>query len=1437
MTTSIHHSTTTSIMTLTNMDNNNIEQLKDNIREYIKQNGNKEITGQILQDVLLGMVDGLVGNDAVANPDGEAVEILEKIGIAGNKYSIPKGTEVEANPTGEAAIPLNKIKIVDTNYNIPQTDISVLATKQEVQQGLSEKQDTISDLQQIRTRADEGHTALQPIQDATPNNFVIFDENGGIKDSGKKDTDFATAAQGTKADNAIPMPTGTDGQILEKDSNETSGVKWVNKPSDGQDGASAYELYEQAEIAAGRTPLSQEAWLASLKANIGEFLFVPTDATAVTAMATIGQTYSSAIDPLGKNVAPSQNTLSVILLMNDDATTPTKTMMIATQDDGSSGFEFVYAGDLQSAMPSNVLTETDIDDTHLVNPTDSDVASAKDVMQLKAKLEGVTLEETKVPVVTSGTGQNTYDGYINGINGTYASSSYNSFIVVELGTNTRVRWLAKENASNSSNIGWAFGTFSGEIDATLSNFTALSSGVYANNPSDNQAVEYIKDAPEGATHAVITIWKYRTGGGSAVTLDNFYCYCESGKTIVGIIANKVDVDYDKEPVDYLSYVIPATNNYIVTSSSSTSYGKAVYYSSADTYGVTDFIPVANIKCLYCNNTVNKSSGNTTFAQGCVYNASREPIRYIGSSLASEIGQYYIKQDGDAYVRWTIKSREDLIIREVPIHEDDSPISGYAAKVLSKDAFVGGKNLFKKSYGKNLCNPDEITSKQGLYIATPSGALGYSSSSVSSYGLTGFIPMNGKTLVCNKGYYFYNVVGCATYDEDFHLVQTYNSNTATYTPAGDGVKESKYARFTLNSVTDVQVEQGSISTEYEPYSESVVINENMIPKDDSPHTVTVDDITPNEVILIGTNLCNPDEISSGHAYINASNGKEVPYSTLYTTGYIPIDDRGLYCALSYRGGTSIGYAFYSDKNTESYLGGYYKNHFPAGCSQWHAVPIQGAKYVRFTISSKTNVMVNVGNTELPYEPYQGYKKVISKDILPDFEGGSNNEYEAGVDIVLPSTIYCTKGDTLYLYWRSFIEAVNPKAFDCCSPNPSTVENVLSYPDCLKIKKTVDATIKISVRDSALKDVVSKDINFKAVNIPTSPASALNILLVGASREANGVTPLEVYRRLVGDNSMTPNGLGLTNINFVGRKGCKVYDCEQLGYPSSLYSQVKHEAVSGKKIHDMVVAGDTVGYTFYYEPNPDYVFNQGDTYSDGTRTYTVVGSDSEAGDLQVTIASGSGSPSATGILTLTNGSGTESVSYISYENETSNPFWNSTTGKIDFSKYATDYCGGATIGVLVLCRILNDLWNNRTPEQVVADYDTVIEAFHEYNSSGYVIINLGVLSSMYGGLPHSYTKGTPLTTAWYAARKILETHKLLINLAEDDNYKDFCLLSNSNAEFDLDYFYSKEAVQIRNRGTSKTVQYDNNGLHFNAIGKQVVADSIYHCVCKIINDING
>ena len=45
---------------------------------------------------------------------------------------------------------------------------------------------------------------VDKVSSGIQNNFVAFGANGAIKDSGKKAGDFATAAQGTKADNALP---------------------------------------------------------------------------------------------------------------------------------------------------------------------------------------------------------------------------------------------------------------------------------------------------------------------------------------------------------------------------------------------------------------------------------------------------------------------------------------------------------------------------------------------------------------------------------------------------------------------------------------------------------------------------------------------------------------------------------------------------------------------------------------------------------------------------------------------------------------------------------------------------------------------------------------------------------------------------------------------------------------------------------------------------------------------------------------------------------------------------------------------------------------------------------------------------------------------------------------------------------------------------------
>ena len=193
--------------------------------------------------------------------------------------------------------------------------------------GVEESKFSVTNVPQITGTTEAGH-------------FASFDSDGGLQDSGCNEGTFI---KGVKQNGTLITP--------------VSGVVDVTV----QDGASAYDLYVDS-LPAGTTPLSPEAWLASLKANIGAFKFVSYDQSAESAFTTggIGTTYSNTIDSL---VAGTDTTPDVILLMNntDGTTQPTKTFMIATQEAATAGtYEFIYAGDLQSAMPSNVLTQTDI---------------------------------------------------------------------------------------------------------------------------------------------------------------------------------------------------------------------------------------------------------------------------------------------------------------------------------------------------------------------------------------------------------------------------------------------------------------------------------------------------------------------------------------------------------------------------------------------------------------------------------------------------------------------------------------------------------------------------------------------------------------------------------------------------------------------------------------------------------------------------------------------------------------------------------------------------------------------------------------------------------------------------------------------------------------------------------------------------------------------
>lgn len=349
--------------------------------------------------------------------------------------------------------------------------------------------------------------AIQIPDSATEDNFVTFDDEGNIKDSGCSEDNFVKGVQ-------------QNGIDLTKDANGKVNVTVQN----GENGKSAYILWceeNNLDPTDPNTP-SITTWLASLKANIGAFKFVTYDSFAESAFTTsgIGTAYTGTIDSL---VAGTDTTKDVILLMNntDGTTQPTKTMMITTEDDGNDGYQFVYAGDLNNAIPSNALTESNFDDTHLVNPASNSLAKAGDVTMIKQALGSIEIEETLVA---------SYEekiGYINGATGqkyVVNQSTVARYAYINVEGYKRVRFnglLLNSNFVSEVPVGFAFGTMSG------TNFNPIRYLSYEKGSNEsNEIKEYIMDIPTGCTHfAVTTVYNILNSN------NKFYCYLQRGVNI------------------------------------------------------------------------------------------------------------------------------------------------------------------------------------------------------------------------------------------------------------------------------------------------------------------------------------------------------------------------------------------------------------------------------------------------------------------------------------------------------------------------------------------------------------------------------------------------------------------------------------------------------------------------------------------------------------------------------------------------------------------------------------------------------------------------------------------------------------------------------------------------------------------------------------------
>lgn len=338
------------------------------------------------------------------------------------------------------------------------------------------------------------------------------------------------------------------------------------------------------------------------------------------------------------------------------------------------------------------------------------------------------------------------------------------------------------------------------------------------------------------------------------------------------------------------------------------------------------------------------------------------------------------------------------------------------------------------------------------------------------------------------------------------------------------------------------------------------------------------------------------------------------------------------------------------------------------------------------------------------------------------------------------------------------------------------------------------------------------------IEVSAEDALNIPDSGTLIRQTGSGSEEINYYKKESISLNPIGLGLNNINFIGRKTGTVINVPQ-------------EATGGWSWVDYSGEGRPA-YRFYLEGFEGQL-NIGQTYTQGNLIFTIaeINIDAGTGDGNIRcLYEGSGTPSTSGTLTITaGGSGAQTITYTSRVNETYNPFYNN--GALDFANYLTQYCDGATsIDVMISHCGMNNIggYTVDTMGDLFNDYiKPFIRAYKTYctNNSidGKFIFSTLPLPSPTGGMAANY--GSSQTWNYQTiALRLYKFAELAREMAAESEFNGFVYVADDIPVFDAENSYPAEDAYVNTR-SAITEKRGTNGVHPIEGGSYQVSDAIY------------
>jgi len=420
----------------------------------------------------------------------------------------------------------------------------------------------------------------------------------------------------------------------------------------------------------------------------------------------------------------------------------------------------------------------------------------------------------------------------------------------------------------------------------------------------------------------------------------------------------------------------------------------------------------------------------------------------------------------------------------------------------------------------------------------------------------------------------------------------------------------------------------------------------------------------------------------------------------------------------------------------------------------------------------------------------------------------------IRVLLPDTLSAVVDDTLQVYYRGIIEAVNPYAYHITVSGTKGMMYARFFEYAAVAADTVVNNYQTIFRvyDNQYQ-LLAVDTTIIKVQKAWQPAT-MNVLPLGDSFTYAGTWSDEFYRRLTGTGG-TPAGKAFTGLTFVGNLGTAPN--QRIGYGGKNWFFYATKTA----------AATSLEYQFFDTHDKDGT-DVNSIWSDGTNQWTL--NSSVAGKIKLTKRSHTVDPPASGTLTHVSGAThTSDITYTAIEAIIGNPLWDYATETLSFTAYCTRN-GIADIDCMATIMTWNDIGTNQPN---IADHiysmayaKVVLDKLHAEYPTAKVIWGCPQMPPAFSGLGLEYAMTTDYGYYYGKVRSVFGYSLAAKYLISSNNYDSWVYYCPTMQGFDNEYSYTA-ITKKPNYRYPYTLREDvqTGGIHPNAYGYYQMADVVY------------